>query len=271
MGRAPVARDEVIIGPRAAAEAFPGAALEEVVGRSMRIGQVVLAAGGQGGVTQVEEFTVVGVFASADWNSFGDLSDSVILRLQRETDPGLAGVSDMHIRVDLKADFGATLASIRELVGDRYPDYAEPELHEPAGDLRLVRVTMREVGAAWGLMAWLALVVGGGGLASLVMVRLFRQRPHVALKRAVGASRRRLTLESLALSARTAVGSSLAGLLAAVAVSFWVARLAPWGFGWSWTNALLATGVAVGVALLVALPPTLGFMRVQPWKVLRSE
>lgn len=266
VGRAPTAWDEVIIGPRAAAEEFPGAALEEVLGRPLRIGQQVM-----GGVTQVEEFTVVGVFAPADWNSYGDINDDVIVRLQRETDPGPAGASDMHIRVDLTADFEATLASIRELVRERYPDYAEPELHEPAGDLRQVRATMREVGASWGVMAWLALAVGGGGLASLVMVRLFRQRPQVALKRAVGATRRRLTLESLALSARTALAAALAGLTAAVAVSYWVAHLAPWGFGWSWANALLATGVAVGVALLVALPPTLGFMRLQPWKVLRSE
>ncbi|MBW7916097.1 MAG: ABC transporter permease [Trueperaceae bacterium] len=271
VGRAPAAADEVLVGPDAAAKAFPGLSLEEVVGRSLRIGQQVLAAGGQGGVTQVEEFTVVGVAAPATWSSFGDLSDVVIVRLQRESDPPLAGSRDLHVRVDLTADFEATLASIRGLVRKRYPDYAEPELHEPAGDLRQVRATMREVGASWGVMAWLALAVGGGGLASLVMVRLFRQRPQVALKRAVGATKRRLTLESLALSARTAVGAALTGLVAAVAVSYWVARLAPWSFGWSWANALLVTGVAVGVALLVALPPTLSFMRVQPWKVLRSE
>lgn len=266
LGRAPTAWDEVIIGPRAAAEEFPGVALEEMLGRPLLIGQQVM-----GGVTQVEEFTVVGVFAPADWNSFGDIDDGAILRLQRETDPGPAGASDMHIRVDLAADFEATLASIRDLVRERYPDYAEPELHEPAGDLRQVRATMREVGASWGVMAWLALAVGGGGLASLVMVRLFRQRPQVALKRAVGATQLRLTLESLGQSLRTAVVAAVVGLSAAVAVSYWVAGLTPWGFAWSWANALLAIAVSLIVSLAVALPAIRFFLHGQLRNALRSE
>lgn len=266
VGRAPTAADEVLVGPDTVAEAFPGVNLEQVVGRSLQLGQQVM-----GGVTQVEAFTVVGVSAPTTWNSFGDLSDAVIVRLQRESDPLLAGSRDLHVRIDLTADTELTLTGIRDLVRERYPEYAEPELRQPAGDLRQVRATMRAVGESWGVMAWLALAVGGGGLASLVMVRLFRQRPLTALKQAIGATRRRVTLESLALSARTAMGAVLAGLVAAVVVSHRVSRLAPWGFGWSWANALLVTCVAVGVAVLVALPPTLSFMRVPPWKVLRSE
>lgn len=271
VGRAPTAIDEVLVGPDAATKAFPGVSLEEGVGRSLRIGQQVLATAGQGGVNQVEAFTVVGVFAPADWNSFGDLSDAVIVRLQRESDPLLAASRDLHVRVDLTADFEATLASIRDLVRERYPDYAEPELHEPAGDLRQVRAAMREVGASWGVMAWLALAVGGGGLASLEMVRLFRQRPQVALKRAVGATRRRLTLESLGQSLRSAAVAALVGLVTAVAVNYWVAGLAPWGFTWSWTNALLAIAVSLIVSFAVALPAIRLFLHSQLRNALRSE
>lgn len=266
VGRAPTAWDEVIVGPDAAAQVFLGADLEEVVGRSIRIGQQVL-----GGVNQVEDYKVVGVFAQADWNSFGDLSDGVILRLQRATDPPLAGSRDLHVRVDLTADFDATLASIRDLVRERYPEYAEPELHEPAGDLRQVRATMREVALSWRTMAWLALAVGGGGLASLVMVRLFRQRPQVALKRALGATRRRLTLEALAQSLRTALAAALVGLIVAVAVSYWVARLAPWGFAWSWANALLALAMSLIISLAVALPAIRLFLHGELRNALRSE
>lgn len=267
-GRAPATPDEVIIGPRAAEWAHPGVPLDQIVGMTME-----LARQWGGDISGNEVFTISGVFADRGWDSFGDLFDGAIVRMARPDDPPLtAAISrDMHIRVDLSADYDAVLANIRDVVNERHEQYGPAVLHEPAGDLGLVRATMAGVGQAWNVMAWLSLMVGGAGLASVVIVRLVRSRSELALKRALGATQTRVATISTGMALRIAGYASLVGLTLAGMATWWIATLAPWGFFWPWLESATALLTALLVALIAVSAPVFALSRTSPWSVLKEE
>lgn len=267
-GRAPAALDEVVIGPAAAERAYPGVPLADVVGRPLVLAQ-------QAGRRPVNEesMTIVGILAAGGWDSFGDLINEDIVRLARPEDPPITSSTgrNMHIKIDLTADYETVLAGIRAAVEERHDGYAPAAVHEPAGDLRQVRATMTSVGRAWLTMAWISLVVGGVGLASIVIVRLVKSRSELALKRALGATQARVARISLAMALRIAAYAAVVGLLAGGVVNYWVTTLAPWDFVWPWREAVDSVAVALAVAVLAVILPVVSFSRAQPWAVLKEE
>lgn len=267
-GRAPAARVELVVGSAAAERAYPGVPLADVVGRPMVLAQ-------QAGRRPVNEesFTIVGILAAGSWDSFGDLISEDIVRLARPEDPPITSSTgrNMHVEVDLTADYETVLAGIRAAVDERHDGYAPAAVHEPAGDLRQVRATMTSVGRAWLTMAWISLIVGGVGLASIVIVRLVKSRSELALKRALGATQARVARISLAMALRIASYAAVVGLLAGGVVNYWVTTLAPWGFAWPWREAVSAVAVALLVALLAVILPIASFSSTQPWAVLKEE
>lgn len=267
-GRAPVERQEVVIGPLAAEWAYPGVPLDQVVGRDL-----VLASQSARELGAEEVFTIVGVFADRAWESYGDLFEGAIVRLLRPEDPPMASSTarDVHIKIDLSADHETVLTEIREVVDARHAGFGAAVVHEPVGDVREVRATMHGVSRAWSTMAWISLVVGGVGLASIVIVRLVKSRAELALKRALGATQVRVASVSTVMALRIAGFAAIAGLLAAAGVTVWVTSLAPWQFSWPWREAVVAISTALVVALAAVSLPILAFSRAQPWAVLKEE
>lgn len=267
-GEPALANDELVLGPLAAEWAYPGVPLRDVVGRP-----VTLARQSTSGLSRQEVFTIAGVYAPGDWESFGDLFEGAVVRLARPDDPPMTSATgrDMHIKIDLAANYDAVLAGIRGVVDARHEGFGAAVIHEPAGDLRQVRATMAAVGRAWLIMAWISLVVGGAGLASIVIVRLVKSRSELALKRALGATQARVARISLGMAVRIGAYAAVVGLLLAGGVTYWVTTLAPWEFAWPWLEALTAMVTALLVAMVAVSLPILSLSRTQPWAVLKEE
>lgn len=266
-GRSPHSENEVILGPQAAAWAYPNLPPEQVVGRTVDLARESFA-----GRSAVQTYTVAGIFGNGGWESPGDLYEGIVVRYVTADDPPMGSASrDLHVQVDLTTDYDAVLASIRETVSQAHPEYGPAVVHEPAGDLRQIRATMANVGRAWATMAWISLIVGGAGLASIVTVRLVRDRPQLALKRALGATQARVAIISTGMALRIASYASLVGLSLALLAITWVANLAPWGFAWPWWEAAGALLTALFVALLAVSLPVVTLSRTSPWSVLKEE
>ncbi len=270
-GRPPVDQSETIIGPSIAELVFPGVALADVVGRTITLGRPV-------GIGQVDpnaqELTVVGVYASQPFTSMGDLTDRMIVRLRPADPPPMAGalVRDFHVRLNPAADREAVITQIRNVIDERYQgQYAPAVVYEPAGDLSQVRSTMADVASAWSTVAWLSLIVGAAGLASIVTVRLVKARPELALKRALGATMARIAAASTGSALKIATYAALVGLVLAVVTVYWVSTLAPWDFVVPLDRAVLVLAVAIAAALVAVAVPVTSFSRTPPWSVLKEE
>ncbi|HEX6738572.1 MAG TPA: FtsX-like permease family protein [Vicinamibacteria bacterium] len=157
------------------------------------------------------------------------------------------------------------------------------------GPLLAERVTLRTVtedqqglndslgrlGRFLGLVALVALLLGGLGVASAVQVLIRRRLETIAVLRCLGASAGTLLAAYLAQAAAMAFAGSLLGAGLAVGLQAVLPRLlaallpVDVAFHFAWRPVVEGLGVGVLVAVLFALPPLLAVRHVSPLLVLR--
>ena len=115
-----------------------------------------------------------------------------------------------------------------------------------------------------------ALLVGGVGIANVMVISVLERRSEIGLRRALGATRRHVGIQFLA----EALLLSLAGGVAGVALGAAVAAAYASSRGWEVVvpPAVLAGGVlaAVAVGAMAGLYPALRAARLAPVDALRS-
>ena len=115
-----------------------------------------------------------------------------------------------------------------------------------------------------------ALLVGGVGIANVMVISVLERRSEIGLRRAIGATRRHIAQQFLAESLLLAVMGGAAGSLlgAAVTAAYATSR------GWDAVVPLLAVGGALGAALgigaLAWLYPAMRAARLAPTDALRT-
>lgn len=132
-----------------------------------------------------------------------------------------------------------------------------------------------QMGRYLGLVALIALLLGGLGVASAVHVFIRRKLETIAILRCLGASSRQLFLVYLLQSGLMGLLGSVLGAMAGIALQLALPRvLADFlpvdvAFAVSWPAVLVGVGTGLLVSLLFALLPLLGIRRVSPLVVLR--
>ncbi|MEP7325326.1 MAG: FtsX-like permease family protein, partial [Gemmatimonadota bacterium] len=194
---------------------------------------------------------------------------------------------------------GQYLAETRLLVAgsraeyDRYVRLADAEPQATAGRLRQAlkadRVSVRTVaddqanldnaldqmGRYLGLVALIALLLGGLGVASAVYVFIRKKLETIAILRCLGASSRQLFMVYLVQAGGMGLLGSGIGALVGIVLQLVLPKVmgdflpVDVAFAVSWPAVLIGVGTGVLVSLLFALLPLLGIRRVSPLAVLR--
>jgi putative ABC transport system permease protein len=146
-----------------------------------------------------------------------------------------------------------------------------------ADDQRGLNQTLSRFGNFLGLVALVALLLGGLGVASAVHVLIRRRMPTVAVLRCLGASGGTILAAYLV---QAALVGLLGGVLGAalgtavqVALPVLLRPVLPVDVAWSvsWPSVLGGVGIGVWVSLLFSLLPLLAVRRVSPLAVLRRD
>lgn len=115
-----------------------------------------------------------------------------------------------------------------------------------------------------------ALVVGGVGIANVMLMAVLERRTEIGLRRALGATRRHIALQFVAESLTFALLGGFLGVALGIAVSVTYATLQ----GWAIVIPLVAPALGLGSALLVGalagLYPSARAARVSPTDALRG-
>jgi putative ABC transport system permease protein len=115
-----------------------------------------------------------------------------------------------------------------------------------------------------------ALLVGGVGIANVMVISVLERRSEIGLRRALGATRRHVGVQFLAESLLLAGLGGVCGTLLGAAVTIGYAQ----SEGWTATVPAIAlaggVGVAVGVGAVAGLYPALRAARLSPTEALRT-
>ena len=144
-------------------------------------------------------------------------------------------------------------------------------------DQRRLSETLGRFGNFLGLVALVAVLLGGLGVASAVHVFIRRRMPTIAVLRCLGASARTILAAYLLQALVVGLAGSLLGAALGALVQLALPRLLhdllPVEVAWTPSLRAILGGVGIGVwsAVVFSLLPLLGVRRVSPLAVLRRD
>jgi putative ABC transport system permease protein len=249
-------RRYVVLGRTAAAEIF---------GDENPLGKFVKVADG--------EFRVLGLMEKKGTSLGFDLDDLVFVPVTTSLDMfGLEGVTELMIRAKDRQTTSAALAEVTEIMKSRHngqEDFTVVSQDDLLATVNQITDTMTLVLLA---IASISLVVGGIGIANIMLVSVRERTREIGIRRAVGARRRDILTQFLVESIVISVLGGLIGL-ALGATIIWLARSAvpdlPVKLS-AWIVAI-AVGFSAIVGVVSGIWPAMRAADLDPVEALRYE
>jgi putative ABC transport system permease protein len=120
-------------------------------------------------------------------------------------------------------------------------------------------------------IAFLALLVGGFGVANIMFVSVRERTPIIGLKKAVGAKKRTILGEFLLESAILCIIGGLIGLMLVLPMTFILSNLLKFNIVLSWANIFLTIFLCIILGILSGIIPASIAARMDPVVAIRSK
>jgi putative ABC transport system permease protein len=248
----------------ATAERYPVTVLGYEAARVLGIGTLMTP-------TQVllghHYFTVVGVLAPVAVAPEIDLAALISFRNAEQLFGRVGGPSRIYLRAD--PDQVAAVASV--LTATAAPDGAEDVRVSRPSDLLVARIAAK--GAFVGLFLGLgsiALLIGGVGIANIMVISVLERRGEIGLRRALGARRRDVAVQFMLESTLLAAIGGVLGVGLGVLATAVAARLAGNPVIVPPSGLAAGLGAALLVGALAGLYPAARAARLSPAEALRT-
>jgi putative ABC transport system permease protein len=116
-----------------------------------------------------------------------------------------------------------------------------------------------------------ALLVGGVGIANVMVISVLERRTEIGVRRALGATRRHIRLQFLIESVLLAGVGGVVGVAMGSAITWFYADSRDWRFAVPLTGLLGGVAAALAVGALAGLYPAVRASRLAPAEAIRSE
>jgi putative ABC transport system permease protein len=244
-----------------AASLFPGL---DPVGRELRVGDLRLE--------------VIGVAAPRGIDPLGtDLDDFVTIPFGTATRRlmNIPYVHAIHVQAYASADLPRLEQEVREiLLGRHGPRSGQPEpfrIQNQASLLRAERAASAALNDLIPAVSFMALLLGGVGILTVMLMSVRERTREIGLRRAVGASRKAIRHQFLMESALLGMLGGTAGVVLGVAAAQSAALLGGWDVMISWPAAGLGFVSSVLLGLLAGAVPAIRAARLEPMAALRTQ
>lgn len=141
----------------------------------------------------------------------------------------------------------------------------------PVEILEQRRATQRTLNRALLAFAGITLLVGGIGIANIMLATVTERTREIGVRRAIGAKRRHIVGQFLTETVLLSVAGGIAGVALGWTASEVVSRTYEWESNFSADAALLAVSVSLGVGVLSGIFPAWRASRLDPLEALRYQ
>ena len=122
-----------------------------------------------------------------------------------------------------------------------------------------------------GGIAAISLLVGGIGIMNIMLVSVVERTKEIGIRKAIGATRKRILLQFLIESLVISVLGGIIGLALSFGLLEIISMIAEMSFAMSWDVVALAIGFSMFVGVVFGLYPANKASKLQPIQALRSE
>ena len=223
------------------------------------------------------KFKVIGVLASQGGISFGSVDSSVLVPLGSIEGRLVAfhpDISEIRVQAEpaavktFQAAVESTLRTQHDLTSSEQDDFQIVNASSIASAVSSSTKTLTRLMAA---IAAISLVVGGIGVANVMLVTVRERTREIGVRRAVGATRRNVVIQFLVYAIVISVIGGLLGLGLGIAGAFLGGSALSVSPVFSVATVSLALVVAAAVGILAGIGPAVQAASVEPTMALRYE
>jgi len=229
-------------------------------------------------------FEVVGVMEKRGKVAFQDYDDLVLIPnlTMRKTILGIDYLNFIRAAVDNEKNMTETTDEVKNIlraqhgITDQTGANDDFDVRNSADALKMILIFTNALKLFLTAMASLSLLVGGIGIMNIMLVRVNERTREIGLRKAVGASNGKITLQFLIETVIITLIGGLIGLLTGILVSFLAAAIIrnlgySWDFSVSPFSIFLALGVSAAIGLFFGLYPARKAAKMDPVEALRYE
>jgi putative ABC transport system permease protein len=222
-------------------------------------------------------FRVVGVLASQGGMSFGSVDSSILAPLSAiegrlvafhpeistvrvQAEPGAKDTFDTAVETTLRTQHGLATS-----------DQNDFQIVDASSISSAVSSSTKTLTRLMAAIAAISLVVGGIGVANVMLVTVRERTREIGVRRAVGATRRDIVVQFLVDAVVISLIGGVIGLALGFAGAFAGGSALDVTPVFSWTAVILAIVVAIAVGVLAGIGPAAQASSVDPTNALRWE
>jgi putative ABC transport system permease protein len=222
-------------------------------------------------------FRVVGVLASQGGMSFGSVDSSILAPLSAIEGRLVAfhpDISTVRVQAEpgAKDTFSAAVEStLRTQHGLATSDQNDFQIVDASSISSAVSSSTKTLTRLMAAIAAISLIVGGIGVANVMLVTVRERTREIGVRRAVGATRRDIVVQFLVDAVVISLIGGVIGLALGFAGAFAGGSALDVTPVFSWTAVILAIVVAIAVGVLAGIGPAVQASSVEPTNALRWE
>ncbi|MEO6710512.1 MAG: ABC transporter permease [Planctomycetota bacterium] len=203
-------------------------------------------------------------------SSMRDYGTMTILRRAGSEERSIVQLDQIVVRAT-NSDAVAPTARVLGSLLARFHEKKDYEIVVPLELLRQKEQTQAVFNVVMVLIAAISLLVGGIGIANIMLATITERTKEIGIRRAMGARRVDILLQFLTETAAIGVVGGLFGCLFGLGAIWALVHLAGWQAVVAWSSFALALSISLGVAIVSGIYPARRAARMDPIAALRFE